>query len=225
MNQSGIYQIQNLINGKVYIGSAIDLYAREYEHFRTLKINIHHSYKLKNAVNKYGIENFEFSVIEYVDNIDNLIKTEQFYIDAFDAVNNGYNVCEKAGSTLGFRHSGETKEKIRQARYLNDYSNDNNPFYGKKHSEKTKNIISLKNKGHHRNLGTKYTEERKNNIKVNHADFKGSKNPNALLDEMKVILIREMKSLNISVQEISRKFHTSISTINKIIYRQTWKNI
>jgi predicted GIY-YIG superfamily endonuclease len=38
---SGVYGIVNLVNGKVYIGSSVDLSRREGEHFRLLRGGYH----------------------------------------------------------------------------------------------------------------------------------------------------------------------------------------
>lgn len=62
--KSGIYKITNLINNKYYIGSTKHLSSRYRTHLSTLKANISSCVILQNAVNKYGIENFEFQVIE-----------------------------------------------------------------------------------------------------------------------------------------------------------------
>ena len=100
MKKSGIYQIQNLINGKIYVGSSIDLNKRQSAHFRLLKNNNHHSKKLQNAWNKYGENNFKFSIIAFKENND-LIKYEQYYINTYDSVENGYNILPNAKGNIG----------------------------------------------------------------------------------------------------------------------------
>ena len=63
MKKSGIYQIKNIINNKVYIGSACDLNLRKRKHFSDLNLNKHHSIILQRAFNKYGGENFVFEIL------------------------------------------------------------------------------------------------------------------------------------------------------------------
>ena len=41
--KSGIYQIRNLVNGKIYVGSAVNLRARMQSHFGELKNNKHNN--------------------------------------------------------------------------------------------------------------------------------------------------------------------------------------
>jgi group I intron endonuclease len=111
---SGIYRIFNKVNGKSYVGSAIDSADRWYEHKRILKHNSHHSPRLQHAVNKYGLENFEFILIEKIKDISKLLEREQYWINYFDAANpeKGYNINKTAGSRLGMHHTEETKERI-----------------------------------------------------------------------------------------------------------------
>ena len=92
----GIYKITNINNNKVYIGSSSDIERRFSEHKRDLKENKHHSYKMQNDFNlNKNIEDFVFEIIEYVDGSkSDLFRKEQFYIDKYDAYNNGYNCCE-----------------------------------------------------------------------------------------------------------------------------------
>jgi group I intron endonuclease len=113
---SGVYKITNLINNKIYVGSAVNLSNRKSKHFSNLSKNNHHNDHLQNAYNKYGSANFKFSVIMYVSNIKNsLIETEQYWINTLDACNEkkGYNICPTAGNSLGRSTSEETKNKLR----------------------------------------------------------------------------------------------------------------
>lgn len=87
----GIYKIENKINGKVYIGKAKSIGRRWKEHMYSLEHGNHHSYKLQQAYNKYGIENLMFSVIETCKEED-LSDNELKYISKYDSLVNGYNV-------------------------------------------------------------------------------------------------------------------------------------
>lgn len=106
---SGIYKIENTINGKFYIGSAVDLKEREYEHFRRLFKNNHCNILLQNSFNKYKKESFIFEILEFCDKKDLILK-EQYYIDSLNPI---FNICKIAGNRLGVKHKEESKEKLR----------------------------------------------------------------------------------------------------------------
>lgn len=79
---SGIYQITNNINGQKYIGSSDHLYRRCSDHNRQLSMGIHSNPKLQNSWNKYGKENFSFSILEYAPS-EIIRDLEQDYINRF----------------------------------------------------------------------------------------------------------------------------------------------
>jgi group I intron endonuclease len=110
--KSGIYQIANLSNGKIYVGSAVSLKGRWRVHLHDLRHEKHHSSKLQRAWKKYGESCFSFTVIEYVEDKAQLVIREQYYLDTFRSATNGYNVSKIAGSTLGVRYSEESRRKI-----------------------------------------------------------------------------------------------------------------
>ena len=90
---SGIYKIVNINNEKVYIGSSKDIEKRFKEHIYQLKNNIHHSSKLQRSFNKTKDKSaFKLEIIEEVDE-DKLKEREEYYIDLYNAFNNGYNCC------------------------------------------------------------------------------------------------------------------------------------
>jgi len=101
IKQIGIYKIENKINYDFYIGSSRDLKRREKDHFSLLKKNKNKSKILQRAVNKYGIENFKFIIIENC-NINDLFILEQKYVDE---LNPKYNICKTDVSVpIGLEH-------------------------------------------------------------------------------------------------------------------------
>lgn len=105
---SGIYRIRNIVNGKSYIGSAVNINQRWNEHKSQLNRGIHHSRHLQRAWKKYGSESFVFEVIDYCITEVLIIKEQK----AIDELESSYNMCRVAGSTLGRGHSKETRKKI-----------------------------------------------------------------------------------------------------------------
>ena len=85
---TGIYKITNKINGKVYIGQSVNIQRR----WRNHKSAINDSFPIHKAFKKYGLENFDFEVLEECC-IEDLSKREQYYILYFNSlVPNGYNI-------------------------------------------------------------------------------------------------------------------------------------
>ena len=110
----GVYKITNIINNKVYVGSAFDINVRWCKHLNELKKNKHHSSKLQRAFNKYGLPNFKFDVIEACDK-KVLLEREQYYLDLNNSFYSGYNCTLIVNHPMsGKFHSEETKNKMRK---------------------------------------------------------------------------------------------------------------
>ena len=110
--KSGIYKITCTANGRIYVGSAVDLERRKHDHFKRLKRGTHSNQRLQNAYNKYGRKAFTFDVLEHVADVEVLIEREQHYIDTLEPE---FNICRVAGSPLGVKHTEETCAKMRKA--------------------------------------------------------------------------------------------------------------
>ena len=110
--KSGIYQIRNRINGKRYVGSAVNVQCRWREHLGDLRNQSHHNAHLQRAFNRYREDAFTFSILEYIQEPDNLIGREQHYLDTLKPE---YNISPTAGSPLGVRHTEETRRKVSAA--------------------------------------------------------------------------------------------------------------
>ena len=75
----GIYKFTNIINDKIYIGSSNNLSKRKRDHFN---LNIKSGCILfRKAIQKYGKDSFKFEIIECVDNRDDLVVREQYYLN------------------------------------------------------------------------------------------------------------------------------------------------
>lgn len=85
----GIYKIENKINGMIYIGRSSNIEGRIHEHKKIYKSNKTKKY-LYEEMNKYGIDNFDFSVLEECSKEESYEK-EMYYIQKYDSYKNGYN--------------------------------------------------------------------------------------------------------------------------------------
>lgn len=125
----GIYKIQSIIKPeRCYIGSSTDITKRWNWHINDLKLNKHHSYKLQNHYNKYGLLDLTFSIlVECLE--EDLIKIEQTFIDS---TNSYFNICKVADRPTGVKRTKEARIK----RSINSIGQKNN-FYGKKHTNES----------------------------------------------------------------------------------------
>lgn len=106
----GIYCIENVKNGKQYIGYAQDIKSRWSTHKRELNNNIHDNDYLQNSWNKYGKENFTFKIIEICEK-EKLKEREILYISTLKTKRpGGYNLNDGGN---GSNPTPETIEKLR----------------------------------------------------------------------------------------------------------------
>lgn len=101
----GIYKITNKFNGKSYIGLSTNIEERFKKHRQKQGDKI-----LYSAFQKYGIENFDFSIIELCSS-ELLAEREKYWIAYYDTYNNGYN------ATLG----GEGNCRINHQDVIQDF--------------------------------------------------------------------------------------------------------
>ena len=88
MNQ-GIYAIRNKLDGKQYIGQSTDMEGRRRHHFQKSA-----NPRLYHAMKTFGKDNFEFIILELIEDRFQLVVREQYYYDLY--AGNMYNRKEKA---------------------------------------------------------------------------------------------------------------------------------
>ena len=103
----GIYKITNLINGKIYIGQALDIYRRWGKHKGNAfnKNSREYDYPIYRAIRKYGLENFSFEIIEEC-SVEELDEKEIYYIKKYNSCtlwknSHGYNQTIGGNGTKG----------------------------------------------------------------------------------------------------------------------------
>ncbi len=116
---SGIYQILCVPTGKIYIGSAANLWQRRRDHFKTLRGNRHANTHLQRAWNKYSAAAFTFTIVEFVER-DGLIEAEQRWLDAMRSyeADRGFNICRIAYSSFGVSCTEDKRVSISIAKSI-----------------------------------------------------------------------------------------------------------
>lgn len=104
----GIYKITNKIDGKIYIGQSLNIEKRLKSHMN-YSTNVH----LRNAIKKYGKDNFLFEVLEETD-VYSINERERYWIDVYKSTNpeKGYNLTNGGERVGGWRHTEETCQKL-----------------------------------------------------------------------------------------------------------------
>jgi group I intron endonuclease len=223
--KSGVYKILNLINGKIYVGSSVKLKNRRKRHFYELRHNRHGNDHLQRSFNKYGEENFQFSILEYVADNSIILQREQHWIDFYKSYDFkiGYNICPIAGSNLGRKNTEETKLKISKSIKELCMIGEKNGMFGKKHSEESliKMRIAQSVDGMHFQ-GRFHSNESKEKMRVSSS---GEKSATAVLNNDQVKEIKLMIFNGKTNLEISKIYNVMPCTISQIKVGESWKDV
>lgn len=112
MHESGIYEIRNLVNGKRYVGSALNFAHRWGKHLSQLRRGCHHSKHLQSSWDKHGQDAFEFRPL-IICARSHLITYEQIAMDCYRPE---FNIRVKADSALGVKRSPEFIARVKASR-------------------------------------------------------------------------------------------------------------
>ena len=137
MKYGFIYITTCTINNKKYLGQR--KYSRGWEGYLGSGV------AFREAVKKYGRENFVREIICEAESAEELNRLEREFTIKYDVVNSDdwYNLCYGGDATSGYKFSEETK-KIMSEKKKGLYSGRNNPMYGvhRKLTEEHKRKIS-----------------------------------------------------------------------------------
>ena len=160
----GIYKISCDKVSVVYIGQSIDIYTRWKQHKTQLKHNRHTNSYLQNIYNKYGVDTFNYEVLE-VCSLKNIDERERFWISFYGGVESKRNCNWESGGHHHKKFSIELKQR-QSLSHKGQHSSPNTEFQkgiipwnkGKKTSEESKEKLRASH------LGLKVKEETKKKI-------------------------------------------------------------
>lgn len=139
-----IYRAENKKNGKNYIGQTNKtLDYRKAQHVNSKNNKHTKNYVFSRAIKKYGVDGFNWSIIDTAKDQDELDRKEIHWIEYYDSMidnKNGYNM---KGGGAGGLHSELTKYKISKAQ-----KGELNHMYGKKGSQNgaSRRVIDVNSK-------------------------------------------------------------------------------
>lgn len=199
-----IYLIFNCVNGKLYVGKTNNPTYRFRKHkeiaMRGTQCRMHSA--LHAAMNKYGIDNFLFKIVESSsDNIYILKIAEPAWISSLKTNNHIlYNMTNGGEGTDGWHHSSETKRKMSLIKK------------GKLLSENHK--MSLRGKSKPSDFGQKVSFR-----------CRGENSPSHKLTDKDVINIKQLLLSKVKQSLIAKMFSVDQSVISNIKRNKRWKHI
>lgn len=236
-----IYLLRCLSNNKIYIGQTwLPLNLRMGKN----GINYRNSVFLFSAIQKYGIDNFKYEILDTAQTQEEADEKEEKYIAQYNSRNSniGYNLREGG---WGGKHSEESKEKIRQAGLGRKMSEENirritgNTFAkGSVHTDEWKAANSeMMKKRHveqgHPMQGKHHTDEAK--AKIGAASAKRVKSPeeiekirlaNTTKKEVELALIADYQAIDESTgqflytwDQLIKRNGSSKTTLSRILKR------
>jgi group I intron endonuclease len=177
----GIYLITNKINGKKYVGLSNNINRRFAEHKCSLNKK---NTVLSKAFKKYSIENFEFEILEFVEDVNDLPNREVFWIKK---LNPEYNMNDGGLGNKGHKLSDELKNHLRVLGKIQ--------WESKTDIEKQKIIKNFKRAEFNRKL----SDETKEKLRLANIGKKMSENAKAKISDKNKVSMIGNKSGNKSV--------------------------
>lgn len=229
----GIYCIENIINGKKYIGKSINLYYRLHRHKCDLNKNRHKNPILQNSWNKHGENNFINYVVELCD-YNNINEKEEFYINSIGDMNCGiikdsrieYSTATRNKMSIAkknFFANGGINSQAKEIEVYNLSGNYINSFSSIKLASK---ILNISTSSIHRNINGTYKRagnfqfKHKNSDKVILSFKKRDYSDIKVKVESKSRYTRESKIFN-SILECAKYYNVTPAAIRYHINRKS----
>ena len=195
-DRMGVYRLTNIANGKNYVGGTTKLLHRKDQHFSDLRHFRHRDRDLQSDYNRYGRSWFEFIVLEFVENVDDLIPAEQRWIDRLKPEYNqdlvaGFHIGDyirtpeakkKRHETMtGRKWSPERRAKMEE--YLRQrWTGCSNPSKRSFSDERRKKMSEIMMGEKNPNYGKPFSDERKRKIgDANAHHYEGFVSPDGII--------------------------------------------
>lgn len=223
MTEFFTYVVHNTVNNKVYIGKSTKPFERFKKHLKvasgTRKVE---KFYFHRAINKYGGDNFTFSILQKFDNEEDCNQAEMYWIKFFNAKNKkyGYNLTDGGEGCSGRVITEETREKMRKHALT------------RRHTEETKQKLREINLGkrlskesiektRQARLGVPLSEEHKRKI----SESTKGKIKKKFTKEQVIEIRRLYEKENWSQRELADFFNAKQANISFITTYRTWSDL
>jgi len=207
-----IYMIKNIINDKKYIGQTTrNIQKRIYEYKSAFNLNNHNNPYLYNSFNKYGWDNFEFSIIDTAQSIDELNDKEINYISQYNTTNKklGYNIESGGRNSIP---TTETLEKMSKShlgiKQTENWINKRIAVAGSDDAKKYGTFKTEEEKKHLSKISPKYWEG-KNRSEETKKKISETKKRNGMSSQQKEVLCKRVYAVNNTTNEIINVFDST----------------
>jgi len=206
-----VYLATNLINGKQYIGyttKTLPERIKTHVHKSRCKLNKHYFYLFKQALRKYGTDNFKWEILEDCFSKEECCKREIFYISKYNTISpNGYNLT-KGGN--GGVQSDDTKLKISESvkRYWKNNKESNTFVRASKEDRITWAKQSWEIKKQKGYIKPSYLHKEDSKIKMSLTKNK--------LNKIEWINVYTLETVELSLTDMSKKTGLSIGVFNHL---------
>lgn len=154
-----IYLLICLVTHMGYVGQTCQEINKRCHNGKAYKLGT----KIRQAFDEHGAENFVCIILEEGLTKEEADERERYWISCFHTIEYGYNKAIGGPGTIGVIPSLETKKRMSENHV--DMTGENNPMYGKHHTEETKRKISEAQKGEKSyNYGKHFSDEHKRKI-------------------------------------------------------------
>lgn len=206
VKKRSVYYIKNKYNGRVYVGSTVNVAHRKSTHFSTLRHAKHKNRRLQKDFNRYGEAAFEFVLVGTLVDEKTALKFEQSLIDGFESI---YNILPKAGKARGRVYTAVTLKRMSEV------------AKGRKFSKKALDKAAALRRG------KKTPEETRRKMSESHRRRyeSGEGTYNSKVTEAEVREIHRKLNEGESREVIAEEFGIAYSTVCAILRGDTWRMV
>lgn len=234
-NVCGIYLIRNKVNNKVYIGQSVNVRRRLMEHLRSgqpekysIKSEKDKNNPIHQAIQKYGVENFEAKIIEKCEQ-SQLDEKERYWISQFNSTdkNIGYNITDGGQHNVALKGEQHSQAKLTQAdvdEIISLLKNTNLSLteISKRFNNISNTALCMINTGK-----TWHNNDLNYPIRKTNTGLKGEKNSQAQLTDADVMKIRQLQSEGATYATLPEEFKKKVgkSSMYNVLSGASFKHL